>query len=192
MKVLALDQATKCGWALGSDDGSSPVGGLWRLPVPGEEGDTLPLWLQMRTFLAAKCLGGKPDYIAYELPVWIEGKVTPDNRIHAEGLIATIETFAYDNGIEYGGISVHDWHPEFIGARHAPKGMLPNVRREWWKEQAIVACSRRMWDCKQDDNIADAMGLWHTAMWRLSDTYETHCMAISERQKGLTNRTGAV
>jgi hypothetical protein len=192
MLVLALDQATKCGWAIGSDDGSPPHGGVWGLPAPGKDGDTTPLWLQMRNFLSSKCLGRKPDFIAFEKPVWIEGRATPDNRIHAEGLVCCIEMFAHDNRIECGAIDVHDWHPEFIGARHAPKGMLPEARRKWWKEQSILACSRRMWDCEQNDEIADAMGIWHTAMWRLSDRYEKDCQAAPERQKVLTNRTGAV
>jgi hypothetical protein len=193
MKILALDQETSCGWALGADDGKGPKGGLWVLPEPAEDEPNAPMLLMLRESLTALMRREPFEYIAFEDRPYIRGRFTPHTDRKRFGLDAVIELFCHDHGIDYGVVGPHDWHRRFIGCKYAPSSInVPAARHTWWKEQSVLACLRRMWDCQGNHHIADAMGIWDYAMSEMSEIYEGQRQAAHEVQVAHTHKIDGV
>lgn len=146
-KILALDLATRVGWACGAPDGE-PLYGTKVLPSTGEDigrfADAYNTWL-----LDMITLEG-PALIVFEAPV-LPCKTTPATARKLMGLA---------------------WHTEFVcrlrevrcsehHLQSVKKFFAGSGRAE--KDDMMAAARRQGWDPK-DDNAADALGLWACAV----------------------------
>lgn len=189
---LALDQAGKAGWALGSDQGEHHRSGMWNLPSPNEFGDELPVFLAMRRRLTDLYAEQPFDLIAYEEPQAIEGRFRVGDRIQLLGIVAIAQVWAYDHGIKAFSVSLKEWRGHFVGAQYAPRHInVPEMRTKWWKEKAIEACTFRMWDCHGHHDEAEARGILDYALAQVSDTYFSKVRPSVLRQKSHIEKEGA-
>ena len=155
--VLALDIATKTGFAHDSPEDGRPLTGVFRAPAP--EGDAEDGWEFGRTFAGyRRWLVGligmvKPATVAFEAPLQIvqgnRSKVrTNQNTIRILfGLAAITEMVIAEAGVRPYEANVMTVKRHFAGSGHADKAaMKARCRQLGWQ---IV-----------DDNAADAAALW--------------------------------
>ncbi len=142
MKILALDQATTCGWA--HSCGSS---GVWDLSVRKDESGGMR-WIRLRGKLNELRAAVGVDLLVFEA----SRNMKFGNAVRvAAGLQATVETWCVDNGVEYRGYS-----PKEI-KKHATKNGNAN------KEQMQAAATAKGWTF-QDENEADALWILDLAL----------------------------
>jgi hypothetical protein len=192
MKILALDQAGKSGWAIGSSQNRTHRSGRWQLPGPNPNGDETPVFVAMRKRLTEMWEEQNFELIAFEEPLFIDGKSPVGVRIQLLGLVAIIQLFAHDHKIPAYSVALDDWRKHFLGANCAPRTInMPEARREWWKEKAVEACSRRFWDCHSSHDEAEALGILDYALWQADQSYEIAVRPDVLRQKSHIEKEGA-
>jgi hypothetical protein len=149
--VLALDLATKTGWAYGQPD-SVPKSGSLRFAREGAS-------------MAAHLVGCRKwlrDFIAVNATrlVVFEAPLTPDlmrGRTNIAtirlliGLAAVVEECLYGRGIDVREARVSDVRAHFLGSNHR--------KRDAAKLATKDVCTRLGWQAV-DDNAADALALW--------------------------------
>lgn len=140
MKILAVDQASKCGWAI-----SNEVYGLWDLSTRKDEDNGMKL-IRFRNKLKEVCESEGVTMIVYER---VAGQ-HKSSIIHAAKLVAIIETFCKDNGIHYASVSATEVKKYATGKGNANK-------------EAMVEASRKYGYEGTDDNVADALHIWNLA-----------------------------
>lgn len=145
-RILALDLATRVGWATWSADRG--VGsGVKVLPTTGEDVGrfvgTYMQWLDDTLALDAR------DLVVFEAP-WIGPQTSQDTARKLLGLAVGTEVVCWRRGLRCLEQSVPAVRKHFVG-----NGRLP--RREA-KAAVIAACRARGWTPK-DDNDADALAL---------------------------------
>lgn len=139
MKVLAIDQATSCGWYLDKDNH-----GVWDLSVKSNESQGIKL-IRFRAHLADLYEKHDIDVIVYER---VAGRFA-NALIHASKFIAVIELFCEDNNIEYMS------YPATVIKKFATgKGNCD-------KPAMIQACIDKYGFVPETDDEADAAHLWH-------------------------------
>ena len=136
MRILAIDPGTKCGWAL-----SGVVSGTWDLGVQRHESGGMR-FVRLRRHLE-KLL--PLDLIVYE-------EVHRHLGTHAAhiygGIIAIIQSFGEDHGIEFRGCPVGTLKKFSTGSGRANKDDMAGAAKRFFPHAAIV-----------DDNHADALCL---------------------------------
>ncbi|ACA18448.1 putative bacteriophage-related protein [Methylobacterium sp. 4-46] len=150
-KILALDLATRCGWACGAP-GSEPTYGTKVLPSTGEDigrfADAFNTWLLDMITLE------DPGVVVFEAPV-MSGTTSLAAARKLYGLA---------------------WHTEFACRLRQVRVMehhLQSVKKFFAgsgradKAAMIAAAERQGWAPK-DDNAADALGLWACAVHQLA------------------------
>ncbi|UYW25709.1 hypothetical protein OKC48_20915 [Methylorubrum extorquens] len=146
-RILALDLATKIGFAVGAPD-EEPVYGTHPLPSAsaslGRFGDAYDQWLLDRlTFF-------QPGLVIFEAP-FVSGTGNANTARKLMGLCWQTEIACYRREtrcLEHNNSSVK---AAFAGNGRADKAEM------------IAAAQRRGWNPK-DDNAADALGLWCCAV----------------------------
>lgn len=134
MKILALDPATKCGWA--HSDGDS---GTWDLSTKRDESAGMRL-VRFKSHLAASM---PFDVIYFEAARHAAPKMQGALVVQAE-IQGVLKEFCESRGIEYHGVSPSQVKKIATGKGNAPK-------------PAVVAAAKRKWpDFAGDDNEADA------------------------------------
>lgn len=192
VKIFALDQAGKTGWARGSSEGESHRSGLWALPPPDEYGNELPVFLGMRRRLTEAFEEEPFDIIAFEEPQFINGQSSVGQRIQLLGLVAVVQLFGHDHNIPAYSVPLDDWRQHFIGARRAPRHInVSEARTDWWKRKAVEACSFRMWDCHSDHNEAEARGILDYSLTQASQSYFSKVRPLLLRQESHIKKEGA-
>ena len=154
--ILALDIATKTGWARGRvgeipQSGSVRFGGLH--DSPHEIFAQALAWIS--NFLEPK---PRPDVLMIEAllpPDAMKGKTSKAVRDRLSGLHGIMKAVASLRGIgEIAEVSVGDVRAHFIFDRTA--------RREIAKRETLLQCKALDWPA-EDDNAADACAIWSYA-----------------------------
>lgn len=143
MIVLALDLATRVGWA--TDGLAGPIHGTRQLP----KGDRAAALYMMGRFLKTKVSESAPDLIVFETPV-----MTGPGLIMAEatarlliGMAGVVEAICHSMRIEYADVPVNTIRKFFTDNGRAKKA------------DVLERCHQIGWSPK-DDNEADALALW--------------------------------
>lgn len=148
MNILALDPATKCGWAH-----SSGASGTWDLSIRRDESDGMRL-LRLAAKLAEVCKGGGVDVIVFEAARHAAPKMAGALVVQAE-LQGQIKRFATEQGIQYRGYSPTEIKKHATGKGNASKDQVRTAAELKFKPVA-------------DDNEADALWLLDLAKCELS------------------------
>lgn len=171
--LAGVDPSTKPGICILRDGkvihaaGDSVTGKGW---PRGKVNSTFRNWL--RSHLVAH----QVDAFAIELPVPM-GKIISNADYHSQSnyFIETAEALAFEINIEMVGVSIQSWRKFFLGAAVAPKAPPPpdhiashrgkewatKWRKDWFKSQAILRCSKFGVELKSHD-AAEATGI---AFW---------------------------
>jgi Holliday junction resolvasome RuvABC endonuclease subunit len=141
MITLALDLATKSGWALSTPDGITS--GVWSLK-PGRGNPHRSLWLNLMWYLSNMHQVHGLDIIAQEAPIVFPGR--PSGARIAFGLSATVELFCEHKEIRRQVVSPAEIKKHATGKGNADKAMMVEAARKRWPDQTI-----------KDDNQADSL-----------------------------------
>lgn len=154
-RILALDLASRTGWANGCPSDATPRSGSVRFAREGASMGVL--FAGCRQWLS-DFLATDPDIklIVFEAPMTpqqMAGRTTADIMRRLSGLCAVVEELACTRGgYAVREARVSDVRAHFIGSnRH---------KRDQAKALTISACHRLGW-APSDDNAADALALWH-------------------------------
>lgn len=150
MQLLSLDLATKLGWAYGNTEAGDPVSGSFQLPKTGNE---------LGPFLAAYGRWLQPmvqnhgiELIVMEEPIMPNGMTQMATLLKLYNLVGTTERGAYHWGVPVRQVPAGSWKKAFCGKGNFGKKTSPYP--------PIVRCHELGWDHVNDDNEADALGLW--------------------------------
>lgn len=150
MQMLALDLATKLGWAYGDTEAGEPVSGSFQLPKSGVE---------LGPFLAAYGQWLQPmvqkhgiEIIVMEEPIMPNGMTQMATLLKLYNLIGTTERGAYAWAVPVRQVPASTWKKYFCGKGNVGKSTKPYP--------PIVRCHELGWEHIKDDNEADALGLW--------------------------------
>ena len=139
--ILAIDQASSCGWAI-----NNQIFGLWDLSTRKDEDSGMKL-IRFRNKLKEVCASEGITMIVYER---VAGQHA-NSIIHAAKLVAIIETFCKDNGLHYASLSAAEVKKFATGKGNANK------------EKMVEAAQANYGYTGTDDNIADALHIWNLA-----------------------------
>lgn len=148
MNVLALDLATKTGWAH-----SCGESGVWDLSVQRDESGGMR-FIRLRAKLGEMLRGVGVDVVYYELP--FAHKKNKTGCDVGTKLTAIVESWALENGLEYCGKTNSDVKKHATGKGRVDKDAMIAAAEEKF-EIAII-----------DDNHADALWLLDLAMTELN------------------------
>ncbi len=155
--ILALDIATRTGWAFGSDLGAAPVTGAIDLSKSLGIGGKMARLADKLEDLVRDI---DPDLIIFEQPIHGVTRQGSSNVLRlALALCGTAEMVAFWNKVDVREVPIPTWRKHFIGAGRAPKGEHP----KWCKRQAQHRCKVLGWGDLSDDQ-AEAAGIWDYAM----------------------------
>lgn len=141
-KILALDPATKTGWALGAD-GQRIASGVWNLAPASQkrfEGGGMR-WLRLRKLLEEI---GRVDMVVFEE---VRRHMGVDAAHAYGGALAVITAWCEANQIPYHAISVGEIKKAATGKGNAGKPEMIDAARARWAVEPV------------DDNEADALAL---------------------------------
>lgn len=134
-RILALDPATKFGWAISTD-----IYGVWDLTTRRDQSQGFKL-LRFRAMLDEVCKLNNVSTIAYEKP---GGRNYAALVLHSK-LVGEIEKYCEENDIEYKGYSAGDIKKFATGKGNSGKPAM------------IEAAQERLGYEGNDDNEADAL-----------------------------------
>jgi len=150
-RILAIDPATKCGWA--HSNGSC---GVWDLSIRSDESNGMRL-IRLEAKLRLVLEGPGIDLIVFEGMAVGSGPKSNFHTLKVQSqLQAVIERFCQATD----GVECCSFHLSTI-KKHAIPG--PGKRRD---KESMVAAAREKWpDVEiEDDNVADALWLLDLAM----------------------------
>ena len=134
-KILALDPATKCGWATDRD-----VYGVWDLKVRPDQSQGFKL-LRFRSQLDEICQLNNVTILGYEKP----GGRNYRALVSHSKLVGEIEKYCEEKGIEYRGYSAGEIKRHATGKGNCNKAAM------------IAAAQEKLGYIGEDDNEADAL-----------------------------------
>jgi Holliday junction resolvasome RuvABC endonuclease subunit len=150
MNILAIDPATKCGWAH-----TSGPSGTWDLSIRRDESAGMRL-IRFRAKLIEVGMSGV-DLVVYEAARHAAPKMQGALVVQAE-LQSVIKVWCVDHRIEYRGYSPSEIKKHATGKGNAKKDDMMSAARAKWPAKAI-----------RDDNEADALWLLDMATTTLAD-----------------------
>lgn len=140
MKILALDPATKCGWATGT------AAGTWDLSVKKDESSGFRL-VRFKAKLREICALESINLLFYERP----GGRNTNPIITQSEIIGVLKDFCIENQIEFRGVSSTEIKKFATGKGNAGK------------PEMIKAAQDKLGYTGSDDNTADAMWIYEFA-----------------------------
>lgn len=141
MRVLAIDPATACGWAV-FEDGKPVAGGVWDLAPKRHEGGGMR-FIRLSASLRQVFAGQPLDMVFYEL---VRGHKGTDAAQIYGGIVATVTRACEEAKVPYAGVPVATIKRTATGNGNADKTAM------------VAAASRRWPEVKiEDDNHADAL-----------------------------------
>ncbi len=150
MKILALDPATKCGWAYsqGTTEHICWSSGVWDLSIRPDESSGMRL-IRLRGKLQDMHRAG------LGLVVFEAGRNTRNGRAVAVAgeLQGVIKLWCQDNEIEFKGYSPTEIKRHATGKGNADKDAMTNAAFARWPDKRITSCDE-----------ADALWLLDLAM----------------------------
>jgi len=148
---VALDIATKCGWAQWAPGWAKPIYGTWSLVgEPGEVGRKAVMLHRKLADLHALCAIERLTFEGGIPTNGLSGKINMTTIYLLAGLAAHAESFADAVGARCRNIPNASWRRHFIG-----KGSGFSTKE--FKDMAIKRCRSFDWH-PSDDNAADALG----------------------------------
>lgn len=141
MVVLALDMATKTGWALSCN--GTLHSGVWNVALKKGEGAGMRL-LRLENYIKEIYEQHHPSLIVFEHPIQYPGRHEPVGFTMMGVLTRWCEAVGFKNYTSYYPTQIKK---HAVGGR-ANKELLLKLARERWPEQNI-----------EDDNQADALWL---------------------------------
>ena len=138
INILAIDQASACGWA--TKNGS----GTWNLKTMKDESSGMK-GLRFRAKLKEICELENINLIAYERVAGMHA----NSIIHSAKMVAIIEVFCEENGIQYRAYSAPAIKKFATGKGNANK------------EAMVAAAGLKYGYMGKDDNEADALHIYH-------------------------------
>jgi len=153
-RILALDLASRTGWAVGDPADPTPRSGSVRLASSGASLGAV--YAGCRQWLV-DFVAAEPDIrlIVFEAPMapqHMAGFTTAHIMRLLIGLCAIAEEFGHSRGYDVREAKVSDVREHFIGTNR--------IKRKDAKPLTIENCRRLGW-APVDDNAADALALWH-------------------------------
>lgn len=140
MNILAIDPATKSGWAIGNDSG------VWDCSVRRDESAGMRL-IRFRSKLNEINKAYKIDLIVFEAARNAGVKMQGALVVQA-GLQGILMAWCEDRGIQYRGYSPSEIKKHATGKGNANKAAMIQAAKDRWPGRKIA-----------DDNEADAMWL---------------------------------
>lgn len=159
MRILAIDPATKCGWAH-----SCEISGTWDLSVRRDESAGMRL-IRFRGKLNEIARDVGVDLVVYEAARHAAPKMQGALVIQAM-IQGVLVSWCEDNSIEYRGVSPSEVKKHATGRGNAGKDLMVQAAKERWPERPI-----------KDDNEADALWILDLA----EQTYARGCEGLGER-----------
>jgi len=149
--ILALDLASRSGWALGVP-GARPLSGSIRF---AREGHSMAAhFAGCRDWLDAFVAVNKPRVVIFEAPIapsFMIGHTTTTTARALLGLIGMVEGTLYGRGFDVREASVSDVRRFFLGSAR--------IKSKDAKAATVRRCVELGWR-PADDNAADALALW--------------------------------
>lgn len=145
MRILALDLATKTGWAF--CDGTNLTSGVENFKGGRYEGGGMR-FLRFSQWLASTVQLTGPEVVVYEE---IRRHMGADAAHIYGGLLSQLTAYCEQHGIPYKGIPVGTIKKTATGKGNAPKDAMVAAAGKAWPDQQI-----------QDDNQADALWILET------------------------------
>lgn len=139
MNILALDQATKTGWACDFQHGS----GVWDLRIKKDESAGMRL-IRLRSKLKELQMLMGFDLLVYER---VAGRFQSSTNVASE-IVSVMKVFCEDNGIEYRAFSAGEIKRHATGKGNCGKPAMIAAAKKKWPHIEI-----------EDDNQADALHL---------------------------------
>ena len=152
MRILALDQATSCGWAVTETDGTVVASGVWKLADRNRTGESRGMrYIRFRSNLRHAIELYKPGMICHEQTLLRGGAATEI----ANGLKALILETAAELGLEVSCVHTSELKHWATGNGRAEKADMVKAAERLGNRP--VAC----------DDEADAIliGLWASAVY---------------------------
>lgn len=164
MQLLALDLATRLGWAAGSTTNGEPVSGWHQLPK-GTKTDLGEFAVPYDVFLRRMIEEHDINMVVFEAPVPMGGKrgatmLATTLKLH--GLCYHTELVCKLLKVTCRQCNVGTWKSQICGTSRFNKSHSPYP--------PVIACAQRGWEVK-DDNEADALCIWLHAQSLLSRQY---------------------
>lgn len=141
MKILAIDPATKLGWAV-----NNTIYGLENYTVKAGESTGMK-WIRLKSFLYELIKKEGTELVVYERA---GGRFKNDIASHSK-FIAIIELCCTELNVEYRAYSATEIKKYATGKGNASKGDM------------IAAAVKNYAYSGTDDNIADALHIWNMA-----------------------------
>jgi hypothetical protein len=160
---VALDIATRCGWAAYEAGMSRPIYGTWALP--GEAGEvgrkSIELHRKLTDLHSMAKDGITRLYFEGGIPTnSLGGKTNMQTIYLLAGLAAHAESFAYAVSARCRNVPQTSWRKHFVG-RGIRKGIGLNYKQ--FKALSTSRCHELGW-MPQDDNAADALAILDYAL----------------------------
>lgn len=146
MRILAIDQASNCGWCLNYD-----TYGTWDLTTRKDESGGMK-WLRFEAKLSEIHKITPLDLIVYERPAGAHQNTV----IHSAKMVSIIERFCEANSIAYRSFSANEIKKHATGKGNAGKPLM------------VKAAQERFGMIGDDDNQADALWLYDLARKELN------------------------
>ena len=137
INILAIDQASRCGWA------SKNSSGVWDFTTRKDESSGMKM-LRFRSKLKEVCALEEINLIVYERVAGFHKSAI----IHAAKMVAIIESFCEENGIEYKAVSATEVKKFATGKGNANK------------DKMVEAARLKLGYLGTDDNEADALWIY--------------------------------
>lgn len=141
MRILAIDQASNCGWAC-----SNEIFGCWDLNTRKDESSGMKM-IRFKSKLRDVIESERIELVVYERVAGFHA----NSLIHAAKMVAMIETFCEENKIAYASYSASEIKKFATGKGNAKKELM------------ITAAAEKYGYTGKNDNEADALHLWNLA-----------------------------
>lgn len=140
-RVLGIDPATKCGWAL-LDNGARVASGTWDLSTKQHESKGMR-FLKLERFLEEAITNSKPDLVAFEMTGHLKGHA---NEVYF-GIVGIIKLVCERHELDYTSIQNSEVKKLATGVGNANK-------------QAMVLAAKLRWGLSGNPTEDEADALW--------------------------------
>ena len=155
--ILALDLATKIGWAKWSPK-TAYAWGEFDIDESqlGRFATTASRWL-------AGALHDVTEVYIEEMFVYKQIDLSVITKL--AGLRFEVARACTQRNISCETVAISKWRSHFLGDTRAPSGLTKSQARDWLKKRCIETCRARGWNVRTD-NQADALGILDWAKCR--------------------------
>jgi Holliday junction resolvasome RuvABC endonuclease subunit len=155
-KILAVDQATATGWAVG--DGGPITFGTIKMPKRPDGERLMFLYMNLLRLIETHV----PDQIVYETPFFPVGAAQFGTKVVSwlQKVAGVVQMAAATRAIGIEDYAPATWRVSFLGYGRKPKG----TSEKYMKDQTLAKVRLLGFQAKNNDE-ADAIGLLHHALY---------------------------